>query len=197
MHFGTWARTRCCCRDLLVPSTTVGTCQAAAVELAEGLYESVVTAGLRDRLSKCQLEAITDGVAEVEVPAVLANHVAGVVAAALATLAPTEQVEVVNRILDLLPAGDRVEPGPEQLLAVRRPVAPGVWRIDGRPSIPLGQPALLTNARGEPSLAAELVRRSTAATPSTCSARSSSGTACGCSSSRCAGCGSGIDRYGS
>lgn len=123
------------------------------MELAEGLYESVVTAGLRDRLSGGQLETVTEGVAEIEVPGVLAEHVARAVADALGTLTPTQRV---NRILGLLPAGDPVEPGPQQLLAVRRPVAPGVWRIEGRPSISLAQPALLTNARGEPSLAAEI-----------------------------------------
>ncbi len=126
------------------------------MELAEGLYESVVTAGLRRRLSEGELDAVTDGVAEIEVPGVLAEHVARAVADALGTLTPTQRIEVVNRILGLLPAGDPVEPGPQQLLAVRRPVAPGVWRIEGRPSISLAQPALLTNARGEPSLAAEL-----------------------------------------
>lgn len=126
------------------------------MELAEGLYESVVTAGLRDRLSGGQLETVTEGVAEIEVPGVLAEHVARAVADALGTLTPTQRIEVVNRILGLLPAGDPVEPGPQQLLAVRRPVAPGVWRIEGRPSISLAQLALLTNARGEPSLAAEI-----------------------------------------
>ncbi len=54
------------------------------------------------------------------------------------------------------PHGDQVLPGPQQLLALRRPVAPGVWALTSRPQTPLSQPALLTNARGEPSMGTEL-----------------------------------------
>ena len=50
-----------------------------------------------------------------------------------------------------------VEDPTRQLHAVRRPPAPGhVSRYGSRPKTPLGEAALLTNAHGEPSLAAEL-----------------------------------------
>jgi len=126
------------------------------MDFATGLYESVVTAKLRRWLRASDGQAVTEGVEDAESAGVLAEHGRQVVADALAAAKPEDRVALAKRLLAGLAGDDPVEPGPQQLLAVRRPVAPGVWSISTRPSIPLAQPALLTNSRGEPTLAAEL-----------------------------------------
>jgi superfamily II DNA or RNA helicase len=128
--------------------------------LHEGLYESVVTSTLG-----AQLEALVDletQVARVD-PAdqthVLARHLAEAIQRRLAAEKdPTRKLEVANHLLAAVDAEvPNVADPVRQLHAVRRPSAPGtVARYGHRPKTPLNEAALLTNAHGEPSLAAEL-----------------------------------------
>jgi superfamily II DNA or RNA helicase/HKD family nuclease len=124
--------------------------------LPEGLYESVLTAALHGELNSHDLVAELRLVEHAESPQVLAAYVAEAVGRALVAVDPEQRVELVNRVLRQLAAAEVVEPGPQQLLALRRPVAPGVWALETRPQTPLSQPALLTNAHGEPSMGTEL-----------------------------------------
>ncbi len=126
----------------------------------EGLYEALLTARLRDALVGIRsLDERIEGVDAAEQPAVLARHVADAVARILRQHTdPTRRVALVNDILQLLDAaGDEVLPGPEQLLALLPTPGPGVAaRSQRRPSTPLSDAALLTNAHGEPALGNEL-----------------------------------------
>lgn len=123
---------------------------------AEGLYESVVTSGLLEGLETLDLTAQLQAVEAGEAPAALASFLGGAVRDALLQAPAEARVGLANAVLRALQHGDQVAPGPQQLLALRRPVAPGVWALTTRPQTPLSQPALLTNARGEPSMGTEL-----------------------------------------
>jgi superfamily II DNA or RNA helicase/HKD family nuclease len=128
--------------------------------LHEGLYESVVTSALQREIDG--LIDIETQVAKVD-PAdqthVLSKHLAKAIQQRLAAERdPDRKLALANRLLLLVDqANPLVEDPTRQLHAVRRPPAPGhVSRYGSRPKTPLGEAALLTNAHGEPSLAAEL-----------------------------------------
>lgn len=129
-------------------------------ELSEGLYESLVTRRLRDRLAAQPL--LVPEIAAIDPadqPAVLARHVHDAVQRVLAGERSTERrVELVNRILDDLGAiEDGSDEDPQQLWSLTAPGGPGRdQRSTSRPRTPLSDAALLTNAHGEPSLGAEL-----------------------------------------
>lgn len=126
--------------------------------LTEGVYESLRTAGLDRRIG--QLTGLMPRFAAVDAadaPDVLARHVADVVRRALADERdPQQRVALVNELLSALAATDeRLTDTVEQLLVLTREEAPGVHRLL-RPETPLSSAALLTNAKGEPSLGSEL-----------------------------------------
>lgn len=133
-----------------------GTGKLRHVPMSEGLYESVLTNDLRLALTSQELLPLTADVEDVESSHILASFVGEAMLRALVVAKPEDRVALANHVLTALGAGDVVEPGPRQLLALRRPVAPGVWSLDVRPQTPLSQPALLTNAHGEPSLGTEI-----------------------------------------
>jgi superfamily II DNA or RNA helicase len=126
----------------------------------EGLYESLVTTELEQRLaSLIALEASTAAVDEADQPHVLARHVYQAARRALADIKdPAARTALVNAIIVRLSAADdALTGGPTQLLSIARPSGPGVVPTPvTRPSTPLSDAALLTNAHGEPSLGAEL-----------------------------------------
>ena len=127
-------------------------------EYAEGVYESLRTAGLDRRLAA--LTRLTPRFAPVDAadaPEVLARHVADVVRRALTDERdPDRRVTLVNELMAALAAtDDEITERLEQLLVLTREEAPGVHRLL-RPETPLSSAALLTNAKGEPSLGSEL-----------------------------------------
>lgn len=124
--------------------------------LQEGLYESVVTDLLRRQLGAADLISDLAQVDAAEAPEVLSAFLTDAVRKALTATRPEDRVALVNRVLRELGDPEVVEAGPQQLLAIRRPIAPGVWALDTRPQTPISQPALLTNSHGEPSLGTEL-----------------------------------------
>ncbi|MDQ3095886.1 MAG: DUF3427 domain-containing protein, partial [Actinomycetota bacterium] len=92
-------------------------------------------------------------------PHILSRHVEAAVHRALsATGDPRRRTDLVNALLNhVAAASDSVVEGPNQLLSIVRPPAPGViTTATTRPSTPLSDAALLTNAHGEPSLGAEI-----------------------------------------
>jgi len=126
----------------------------------EGLYESLLTRRLeRELRSVDALQQDLDKVDEAEQPEVLARHVRDALHRVLsATRDPAKRVSLVNDVLARLEQLDEsVVDGPRQLRALFAPPAPGVTRPTRvRPSTPLSDAALLTNAHDEPSLGAEL-----------------------------------------
>jgi hypothetical protein len=125
-----------------------------------GLYESLLT----DALSS-QLGSDSDGSPDLRAidpadqPHVLARHVYEVAQRVLSSTSnETERIEVVNRLLaELRAVEDSVLLPASQLLRIATPSQPGATVLeDVRPSIPLSEAALLTNAKSEPSLGAEL-----------------------------------------
>ena len=128
--------------------------------MAHGLYESLVTSGLTERIDGTPTDWLqTVAVDHADAPHILARHVYEVTQRALAGVRdPAQRIQIVNRLItDLAEAGDLVEAPASQLTQIAPPPAPGrVAYGDTRPSTPLSEPALLTNAHGEPSLGAEL-----------------------------------------
>ncbi|PFG39517.1 superfamily II DNA or RNA helicase [Georgenia soli] len=128
--------------------------------LHDGLYESLVTPSLERKLAglpghRSRLEAV-DAADE---PDVLARHVAGEVARVLRdTRNESKRVELVNEILGLIQQVDQaVSPPTRQLLSLEKPDGVATdSRYAHRPRTPLADAALLTNAKGDPSLGAEL-----------------------------------------
>jgi len=121
---------------------------------ASGIYESLLTEALADRLQG--FRTTIRPVDETEQADVLGDFVGRRTTQALLRLPAGERVAAVNRLLAQL-EGDVVEPGPQQLLAAAQQEQPGVWRLlQTRPAVPLSRPALLTNARSDPKLGSEL-----------------------------------------
>ena len=123
--------------------------------LADGVYEQLLTDALDRRLDG--LRTAKRLVEEADSAGRLGAYLGDVAARRLAALPHEERVAAANRALAALDASDRVLAGPEELLAVAREEAPGVWRLlETRPQVPLSQPALLTNSHADPKLGAEL-----------------------------------------
>ena len=126
----------------------------------EGLYESVVTSELERRLEALlDLESRVQKVDPADQTTVLTRHLAEAIERRLsAERDPTRRVAFANHLLQALDQADpSIEDPVRQLRGIRRPPAPGhVLRYTTPPKTPLNDAALLTNAHGEPSLAAEL-----------------------------------------
>lgn len=106
-----------------------------------------------------ELESDIKPIDPADAPHVLARHIEGVVQRELeATKNPERRLALVNRILAVLEGSpDEVSEPASQLLRLAPPSGPGqAASTDARPSTPLSDAALLTNAKGEPSLGAEL-----------------------------------------
>ncbi len=125
--------------------------------LVEGVYEAVRTAGL-DRVLRAddRWSPNFEAVGRPEAPSVLARHISAAVERAIASEADdTLRIAIVNDLLTLLNADDdHVQDVLTQLVALRAQSRPPGGFV--RPLTPLSDAALLTNARNEPSLSAEL-----------------------------------------
>jgi len=130
--------------------------------MLEGLYENLITKRLQEMLlDVTDLDVSTDEIDAAEQPDVLARHVRdAAVRAFKSDRDPERRRLLVNRLLDHLDASEDVlSAGPNRLLALTRRAVPGGGhprRTGLRPSTPLSDAALLTNAHGEPSLGSEL-----------------------------------------
>jgi hypothetical protein len=130
------------------------------VSMQEGLYESVLTTELQRHISNLRdLEVLLDKVDPADQTQVLTRHVAAAIERRLGIESdPQRRLLLANALLTSVEGADGsvVEPL-HQLQAVRPAPSPGVVpRYRQRPKTPLNDAALLTNAHGEPSLAAEL-----------------------------------------
>ncbi len=123
--------------------------------LRAGAHESLRTTALDAALREISddLTPRWAAVDPAEQPRVLARHVASLVERTLADRTPEQRVELVNRLVDVAgqAPGENLHDQLDQLVALTRAIAPGVWEI--RPPItPLSDAALFTNASGEPKL---------------------------------------------
>ncbi|MDA8439550.1 MAG: DUF3427 domain-containing protein [Propionibacterium sp.] len=129
-------------------------------DFPEGLYESVVSHRLlRELERRGELQQQIAHVDEADQPHVLSTHVSDAVLRAFAGRRPEERLALANELLELLEAPeDAPTGGVRQLLSLSSPRAPGRRGIDvtRRPSTPLSEAALLTNAPGEPTVGSEL-----------------------------------------
>lgn len=128
--------------------------------MQDGIYESLVTRALSQSLADItDLAQVIGDVDEADQPHVLARHVGDAVLRSLqSTRDEGGRLELVNALLHLLDRpGDEVATQARQLLALVSRRTPGAQTMGSvRPSTPLSEAALLTNAHGEPSLGAEL-----------------------------------------
>jgi superfamily II DNA or RNA helicase/HKD family nuclease len=127
--------------------------------LAEGLYESLHTTALDVAVAETnELVPHFAAVEAVDAPEVLARHIAEAARTALATESnPGRRLIIVNSVLDAL-ASPELKPSTslEQMLALLRRDRAELAERHVRPTTPLADSALLTNAKGEPGLGAEL-----------------------------------------
>ncbi|TCC55110.1 DUF3427 domain-containing protein [Kribbella pittospori] len=126
-----------------------------------GIYDALVTNGLLAAIGQGDgLVARLHDVDVADQPEVLARHVRDAVLRALGNTRDEEKrVALVNDLLQRLAVdGEELPDGQlRQLHALHPPVRPGATTYsEARPSTPLSDAALLTNAHGEPSLGPEL-----------------------------------------
>lgn len=130
----------------------------------EGLHESVVTRALLRRLaSRADLTPQIENVDPADQADVLARHLGHTILRSLRTPSDADEaarLATVRQVLALLDADEEVPAdGVRRLLALTRPTAPGrppTYPVGVRPSTPLTDVALLTNAHGDPSLGSEI-----------------------------------------
>ncbi|SJN17340.1 DUF3427 domain-containing protein [Luteococcus japonicus] len=122
-----------------------------------GLYESLVTRALDQRLAASPLAKDIREVDPADHPDILARHLADALRRRLPRN-PDERIAVVNQLLGILEDPEEEPLAPiRQLLRVSPDAGPGVRTVtERRPSTPLTDVALLTNAPGEPGLGHEL-----------------------------------------
>ncbi len=128
--------------------------------MEEGIYEDLVTARLKRDLSIGAYQSDLRAVENVEQPHVFARHIAAVVERELrAVHEPAARLALANDVLRAVCATNEFVTEPaNQLLRIHSKSGPGVRdRTRTRPSTPLSEVALLTNAgNGEPSIGHEL-----------------------------------------
>lgn len=125
--------------------------------LVAGVYDSVLTAGLEARIKGGRLEPLSEVIDDAAQPEVFARHLARLAERELAARSLTQRVELFNKIAVELAGDSRIEGEPRRLVALREPARPGVEQAYRElPALPLGEPALITNAREDPSLGHEI-----------------------------------------
>lgn len=130
-----------------------------------GIYESLLTDQLSEQIRRCDdLQPNYGTVDEAEQALTIARHLTPIIERAMRIAGSAdERVALVRRILEVLPdahavdeALHRIEPGKiTRLEEVASTNALGIARLP-RPATPFSDAALMTNARNEPTLAAEL-----------------------------------------
>jgi superfamily II DNA or RNA helicase/HKD family nuclease len=129
--------------------------------MLEGLYESLITRGLESRLTGAHGQAVDRSkIEEADEPEVLARHIRAVALRAFREERNSERrLALVNEIVEHLGANeDLLQGGFRQLMSVSRHATPGTSArvFTDRPSTPLSDAALLTNAQGEPGMGHEV-----------------------------------------
>lgn len=120
--------------------------------LPEGLYESVITPRLQKRLDATSGSRRIVDLDPTLAPEILGRHIGDAVCRHLESVDHEKRLEVVERFLDVLDSdGDDLAGG-----SVLQSIYSAGRTEPRRPSTPLSEGALLTNARDEPGLGNEL-----------------------------------------
>lgn len=129
-------------------------------QLPEGLHEALLTRDLQTALAReTLLDSSLARVDPEDQVHVLTRHLASAAMRRLEGVRdPVKRLELANELLGVITdPGQAVLEPVTQLHGLSKPAGPGVVpRYHVRPRTPLNDAALLTNAHGEPSLAAEL-----------------------------------------
>ncbi len=144
-------------------------------DVPAGLYEHLLTGGLRERLARTEPELLQLGALDpADSHETLTRHIAEVTSRALRNVSGSDaagvsrQVDLTNRIIasirelasEAVTGDDDVvmEP-PRTLLALASPSpVPGPASFPDRPATPLSTSALLVNGRGQPRIGYEVTR---------------------------------------
>jgi len=139
--------------------------QIILTSVEPGVYESLLTVRLH-RMLNANADVVFDlnDVDEAEQPLAIARHLAGLIEQALRTArTPDARVAMVRDILSVLPNPDALqevlyEEGSDRIKRLDAVMPAGVTDSSRyvRPATPFSDTALMTNARDEPTLAAEL-----------------------------------------
>ncbi|MCT2589546.1 DUF3427 domain-containing protein [Streptomyces sp. N2-109] len=132
---------------------------------ATGLYEQLITQRLQERINELKQQGwkvSEEDVSEADSTTLLAGHISEIIRQHLATMTKVEQVLAANLILESLASAEGAKQWidlvagrePRQVLALSNPDTDETFGI--RPSTPLSESALLTNAPDDPSLGTEL-----------------------------------------
>ena len=129
--------------------------------MLEGLYESLITQELETRLLGSGHVIDRSGIDDADLPEILARHVRTATLRALRDERTGDaRLALANRVIAGLGADDLALPtaAPSHLMSVTTPSTPGrpVRNFRDRPSTPLSDAALLTNAHGEPGMGHEI-----------------------------------------
>lgn len=129
--------------------------------IPHGVTQVLLTEGLADALDKHadEVEIEEQAIDDVEVPERFARHVGKIVTRKLETIeSPEKRSEVVRQIMGLLKYVDETPVNPPvELTAVLPKRSVNNRRfLETRPQTPLNDAALLTNAKGDPSLISEI-----------------------------------------
>lgn len=127
--------------------------------MEDGLYETLITRPLAERLRAFAPHAVVQAPLDnADAPEILARHVAEELERALhATKNTDARLALVNRLLESIEVSETVDPPARQLQSVWAQKLPHLAPEQiQRPRTPLSDAALLTNAKGDPSLGAEL-----------------------------------------
>ncbi|MGA8980053.1 MAG: phospholipase D-like domain-containing protein, partial [Pedococcus sp.] len=129
--------------------------------MLEGLYESLITQELETRLHGSGHVIDRSGIDDADLPEILARHVRMATLRALRDERTGDaRLALANRVIAGLGADDLALPtaAPSHLMSVTTPSTPGrpVRNFRDRPSTPLSDAALLTNAHGEPGMGHEI-----------------------------------------
>ena len=141
-------------------------------ELADGIYEQLVTHGVESRLALLQGKAASRAPLDpTDAHELLARHVGELARRALRSVAGDDrasvaaQVDLANRIArsivqlapDINAQDDFVASSADLLYAIaRRAELPGLKQFPPRPEVPLSESALLVNGRGQPRIGSEV-----------------------------------------
>ena len=126
-------------------------------QLAEGLYDALLTSGLEERLKASLLEADQAKIHTAENPEVLARHVGQGLRRVLPDQSSDTQLQLVNELIARIGDDGNHVVDLQRLIRVTAPPRPGHSRTYGaHPSTRLSDAALLTNASGEPALGTEI-----------------------------------------